>query len=205
MPWGAGEVRGALGVDLAQERVPVPAGRDARDELDRSTFRSARSPRRTSSARPSVKEVYGELLVPLLKNVPRREEPRARARLPLLRLRHRRQGADVEGASSATRRSISCTSRGGVQVANRAPNINELFLDSSSQAVTLRAADYCRCGYDGRRSATSSANPNRAKVQALCSALDRQPGSAFDIDPNKYTGGRGDGVILQTSQRQRKR
>jgi iron complex outermembrane receptor protein len=88
--------------------------------------------------------------------------------------------------------------RGGYQLANRAPNINELFLDASSQAVTMRGPDYCRS--DTRETTGNHpSNPNRAAAQALCAALIGNNTSEFSADPNNYVGGRADGVILQNS------
>ena len=88
--------------------------------------------------------------------------------------------------------------RGGYQFANRAPNINELFLDASSQAVTMRGPEYCRS--DTRElTGNNPANPRRAEAQALCEALIGNTTSTFSADPNNYLGGRGDGVILQVS------
>ena len=55
--------------------------------------------------------------------------------------------------------------RGGYQLANRAPNINELFLDASTQAVTMANAEPCRS--DTRATwGNVATNPNRAQVQA---------------------------------------
>ena len=88
--------------------------------------------------------------------------------------------------------------RGGVQVANRAPNINELYLNASTQAVTLRAADFCS-SVTTETSGNNPRNPNRAKAQALCSAQIGNPTSTFDADPNNYIGGRTDGVLLNSS------
>ncbi len=81
--------------------------------------------------------------MPLLKNVPA-------AKSLELELGYRYSDYDIAGKVPTWKALFSYAPvdflhvRGGVQEANRAPNINELFLDSSSQAVTLRAADYCR-------------------------------------------------------------
>ena len=88
--------------------------------------------------------------------------------------------------------------RGGYQMANRAPNINELFLDASSQAVTMRGAEPCRSDTREVRG-NNPANAQRAAAQALCAALIGNTTTPFSADPNNYTGGRADGVILQIS------
>ncbi|MEJ0036025.1 MAG: TonB-dependent receptor [Gammaproteobacteria bacterium] len=197
IPWGAGEIRGALGLtwrkndfqylpDATRETnsiLDIPVGAFAQANVEGST---------------TAKEVFGELLVPLLKNVPGVKSLE-------LELGYRYSDYDTAGKVPTWKALFSYAPvdffhlRGGVQVANRAPNINELFLDSSSQAITLRAADYCRADTT-ERSGNNPANPNRAKAQALCSTLINSPGNAFDLDPNNYTGGRSDGVTLQVSQ-----
>lgn len=88
--------------------------------------------------------------------------------------------------------------RGGYQLANRAPNINELFLDASTQALTMRGPDYCRA--DTRElTGNHPSNPNRAAAQALCAGLIGNNTSEFSADPDNYLGGRGDGVVLQSN------
>jgi iron complex outermembrane recepter protein len=197
IPWGAGEVRSALGATWRKNEFQYlpDATRETNSVLDIPVGAFAQA---NVTGKTVVKEVYGELLVPLLKDLPA-------AKSLELELGYRYSDYDIAGKVPTWKALFSYGPvdflhfRGGVQEANRAPNINELFLDSSSQAVTLRAADYCRAD-TVERSGNNPANPNRAKAQALCSALIGNPGSAFDIDPNNYTGGRGDGVILQTSQ-----
>ncbi|RYG79856.1 TonB-dependent receptor, partial [bacterium] len=88
--------------------------------------------------------------------------------------------------------------RGGYQLANRAPNINELFLDASSTAVTLRAADYCQ-STTAERTGNNPNNPNRAAAQALCASLIGNATTPFSADPNNFQGGRTDGVMVQIS------
>jgi iron complex outermembrane recepter protein len=197
IPWGAGEVRGALGATWRKNEFQYlpDATRETNSVLDIPVGAFAQA---NVTGKVTAKEVYGELLVPLLKNVPGVKSLE-------LELGYRYSDYDTAGKVPTWKALFSYAPvdffhlRGGVQVANRAPNINELFLDSSSQAVTLRAADYCRADTT-ERSGNNPLNPNRAAAQALCSALIGNPGSAFDIDPNNYTGGRGDGVTLQVSQ-----
>jgi outer membrane receptor protein involved in Fe transport len=197
IPWGAGEVRGALGYTWRKNEFQYfpDATRETNSILDIPVGAFAQA---NVTGKTTAKEVFGELLVPLLKDVPG-------AKSLELELGYRYSDYDTAGKVPTWKALFSWGPvdffhlRGGVQVANRAPNINELFLDSSSQAVTMRAADYCRADTT-ERSGNNPLNPNRAKAQALCSALIGNPGSAFDLDPNNYTGGRGDGVILQQSQ-----
>jgi outer membrane receptor protein involved in Fe transport len=196
MPFDAGEMRAALGVtwrkndfsylpDATRETnsiLDIPVGAFAQANVEGST---------------TAKEVYGELLVPLLRNV-------TAIKSLELELGYRYSDYDTAGKVPTWKALFNYAPvnflhiRGGVQVANRAPNINELFLDSSSQAVTLRAADYCS-SVTTEVTGNNPRNPNRAKAQALCSAMIGNPGSTFDADPNNFIGGRTDGVLLQTS------
>jgi len=197
IPWGAGEVRSALGATWRKNDFQYlpDATRETNSVLDIPVGAFAQA---NVEGGTTAKEVFGELLVPLLKNVPGVKSLE-------LELGYRYSDYDTAGKVPTWKALFSYAPvdffhlRGGVQVANRAPNINELFLDSSSQAITLRASDYCRADTT-ERTGNNPLNPNRAKAQALCSALIGNPGSAFDIDPNNYTGGRGDGVTLQVSQ-----
>jgi iron complex outermembrane receptor protein len=87
--------------------------------------------------------------------------------------------------------------RGGYQLANRAPNINELFLNASSVPVTTRGPDPCRA--DTRdTNGNHPDNPRRAEVQALCSAIIGTGASTYDESPDTFIGdGRTDGGELE--------
>ena len=198
IPWGAGEVRSALGLTWRKNAFQYfpDATRETNSVLDIPVGAFAQA---NVTGKTITKEVFGELLVPLLKNVPAVKSLE-------LELGYRYSDYDTAGKVPTWKALFSYAPvdffhlRGGLQVANRAPNINELFLDSSSQAVTLRTADNCRADTTEVRAGNNPANPDRAKVQALCSALIGNAGSTFNLDPNTYTGGRGDGVTLQASQ-----
>src|SRR5690606_23613386 len=86
---------------------------------------------------------------------------------------------------------------GGYQLANRAPNINELFLAQSANPVVMRGPDPCRS--DTRDfNGNLPSNPDRAKVQALCSAIIGTGTSEFDADPDNFVGdGRADGGEIE--------
>jgi iron complex outermembrane recepter protein len=143
-----------------------------------------------------VKEIYGELLVPVLRDV-------FLAQSLELELGYRFSDYDTAGQVPTWKALFNWTPidwmrfRGGYQFANRAPNINELFLEASSQAVTYaRGSEPCRS--DTRiLTGNNPANPNRAAAQALCEALIGNDQTPFSTDPNNYLGGRGDGVMLQ--------
>ncbi|MCX7036314.1 MAG: TonB-dependent receptor [Proteobacteria bacterium] len=144
-----------------------------------------------------IKETYGELLVPVLKDA-------FLAKSLELELGYRYSDYGSSGKVPTYKALVSWAPldwmrfRGGYQLANRAPNINELFLDASSQAVTLRAADYCRADTT-EKSGNNPANANRAAAQALCAAIIGNTSSPFSSDPNNFIGGRADGVMLQVT------
>ncbi len=116
-----------------------------------------------------VKEFYGELLVPVLKDLP------AVKRLGL------ELGARVSNYNTAgtvnTYKALATwdstswfTLRGGYQLANRAPNVAELFESPTTIVTTVPTFDPCS-SITTAAYGNIAANPNRAKVQALCSAL----------------------------------
>ena len=130
----------------------------------------------------AVKEVYGELLAPILKDLPFAQSLELNAG-------YRFSDYDINAGSDSTWKLTANWSlndfvkvRGGRQIANRAPNIAELFSPAVFETVTWTDHDPCsnltRATYGNMAS-----NPNRAKVNTLCSQL---PG--VDGKPNGYTG-----------------
>jgi iron complex outermembrane receptor protein len=191
----AGELRAALGVTYRKndfEYFP-DATREANSVIDIPVGLFAQA-NVVGSTR--VQEAYGELLVPLVKDV-------FLVRNLELELGYRYSDYDIAGSVPTWKALFSWQPidflrvRGGYQKANRAPNINELFLESSSTAVTMRGAEYCRS--DTRELTGNNANnPNRAAAQALCEAIIGNTTSVFSTNPSGYLGGRGDGVILES-------
>jgi iron complex outermembrane receptor protein len=130
----------------------------------------------------SVKEAYAELLVPLLKD---------KFLVESLELNAGYRHSDYDTATGVVS-TWKVTAdwninqwirfRGGRQVANRAPNVAELFQPAVFQTAPWPDHDPCsnvtRAPYGNVAS-----NPNRAQVQALCSALS----GGFPID-NNYVG-----------------
>jgi len=143
-----------------------------------------------------VKEAYVEFLVPLLRDMPL-------IRSLELELGYRFSDYNTAGSTPTYKGLVSWAPsnyvrvRGGYQLANRAPNINELFLADSANPVTTRGPDPCRV--DTRDvNGNLPNNPNRAQVQALCSALIGTGNSTFDADPNSFRGdGRNDGGEIE--------
>ena len=191
-----GEVRAAGGVTYRKNAFQYlpDATRATNSVLDVPVGAFAQA---NVEGKTSVKEAYVEFLVPLLRDLPGVKSLE-------LELGYRYSDYDTSDSVPTYKALFSYAPvsflrfRGGYQLANRAPNINELFLDASSQAVTMRGPEYCRS--DTRElTGNNPSNPNRAAVQALCQALIGNATSEFSLDPNNYLGGRGDGVILQQS------
>jgi iron complex outermembrane receptor protein len=144
----------------------------------------------TSGGETRVREVYGEMLVPVLRDLPgiRRLE---------LELGYRYSMYDSGAGDVPTWKALMTWSpldwinvRGGYQKANRAPNIAELYLGETS--IVTVGADPCRTNNTVQQEWYNNAsNPNRAQLQALCSALIGNPASDFDVNPNTFGGGGG--------------
>jgi iron complex outermembrane recepter protein len=190
----AGQLRGAVGLTVRKndfEYLP-DATREVNNIIDMpvGSFGQA-NVRGTVESR----EAFGELLVPVLRDV-------FMAKSLELEFGYRYSDYDTAGKTPTWKALASWAPvnwlrfRGGFQLANRAPNINELFLDASSQAVTLNTSDPCRADTNATYG-NRPQNLNRAAVQALCTALIGNTTSDFSADPNGYNGGRNDGVQLQ--------
>jgi len=190
----AGELRAAAGVVRRDNKFKYmpDATRDRSNIIDSvvGSFGQANVIGQTR-----VDEIYGELLVPLLRDVPF-------AKALELELGYRYSDYGSAGKVPTYKGLFSWSPvdwvrlRGGYQLANRAPNINELYLDASSSAVTLIPNDPCRSDTTATWG-NNPANPNRAAAQALCEAIIGNTTSDFSANPNGYLGGRGDGVMLQ--------
>lgn len=132
--------------------------------------------------RITVKEIYGELLLPVLRDVPLVDNLELNAG-------YRYSDYNTAAGNDSTWKLTAnwdinpyVKVRGGHQVANRAPNIAELFSPAVFEVVAWTDHDPCsnltRASYGN-----VAANPDRALVNALCSQL---PG--VNGQPNKFAG-----------------
>ena len=127
-------------------------------------------PAGNSSGRTDVKEGYGELLVPVLKDLP------AIKRLNL-ELGYRYSDYNTVGGISTYKGIVdwvlndSVRFRGGHQLAIRAPNIGELFLARTQSVAFSSFGDFCSRLASAPSGANPALNPNAANAEAICRSL----------------------------------
>jgi len=174
----AGDLRFALGAGWRENRFDFdPPDLISRGNVVDFQVDTHNSPANHSS--DNVKEVFSELLVPVLKDLPFAKH---------LNLELGYRYSDYHWAGSvATWKALADWAltpnfrlRGGFQRANRAPNLVELF-DPGTSAVVFGPGDQCSTQQTlaGNFSASWSANPatnaggatGAAKVKALCTYL----------------------------------
>lgn len=176
----AGDLRFAVGVDYRKNNFdykPDP-GFSTSNTTSLTIGLFDTSPTAGST---NVKEIYGELLIPVLAN---------RRFVKELTLNAGLRYSDYDTAGGVTTWKINgdwtanswLRFRGGYQRANRAPNVAELF--QPAVFVTVAWPDHDPCSILTQASyGNVASNPNRAQVQALCTAL----AGGFVID-NNYVG-----------------
>lgn len=127
-------------------------------------------PSGNSKGRITAKEVYGELLIPVLKDIPG-------IRSLELELGGRVSDYNTTG-TSYTYKALGTWEvtnwlrfRGGYNRAERAPNIAELFLAAQQTFVNAPGGDVCSRLNGQSWSANPALNSNAAGVEALCTTL----------------------------------
>jgi iron complex outermembrane recepter protein len=142
-----------------------------------------------TSGETKVKEIYGELLVPVLKDLPGVKEFN-------LELGARYSDYNTAGGIWTYKGLIDWSInddlriRGGYQLANRAPNTAELFLGSSTTVVGFVGGDPCLSNTFNVWGNLPS-NPNQAKVVALCNVINEKsgyPNTPYKANPNAIVG-----------------
>jgi iron complex outermembrane receptor protein len=128
-----------------------------------------------------VKEIYGELLIPLLKD------------LPLIKSLSLEPGYRISDYSIAEGKVDTykvmgdwqvidwVRFRGGVQRANRAPNIAELFMPTGASTIVV-GHDGCNNDVQVPDWGNVEGNPNRYNVQSLCQYLMVRDGAPANFD-----------------------
>ncbi len=132
----------------------------------------------------SARDVYGELLLPVLRDKPGVRELN-------LELGYRYSDNDPTGSVDTYKGLIdwSITDRirlrGGRQVANRAPNIAELYLSRTQTLGASAIGDLCaETNPVSPLSANPALNPNAARVRAICEYHMGPTGAAAFYDPD---------------------
>jgi iron complex outermembrane recepter protein len=173
----AGEVRFAAGVTWRKNTFEYQPGNSLNEVLDNPIGVFASN---GTAGETDVREVYGEMLVPVLDSLN-------------LELGYRYSDFNTAGGIDTYKTLFtwdvmdSVSIRGGYQFATRAPNTAELFLGPTSATVTFANGDPCsvttRWPYGN-----VAANPNRQKVQDLCRAIIGNNTSGFDTQTYSTTG-----------------
>jgi iron complex outermembrane recepter protein len=125
-------------------------------------------PANNASGETSVKEIYGELLLPLLSG-------KKAAQALNLELGYRASDNNPSGTVDTYKALLDWAPtskvrfRGGHQVANRAPNIGELFLSKTQTVVFNVFGDPCSTSnFVATSISANPLNPNAAQVRAIC-------------------------------------
>jgi iron complex outermembrane recepter protein len=127
-------------------------------------------PTSKTRGKTNVKELYGELLVPVLADVP------VFKRLNL-ELGARYSDYNTAGSIWTYKSLVDWTVidairiRGGFQLANRAPNVAELYTGATTSVVPFPGADPCMANTTNTWGNTPLNTTNRAQVISLCSQL----------------------------------
>ena len=156
----AGEARFAAGVAYRKNEFRFEPSYPVEQVLDNPIGLFASN---KTAGETNVKEVYGELLAPIIGGLE-------------LELGYRFSDFNTAGGESTYkalftwRAADSLTFRGGYQFATRAPNTAELFAGQRLEVVDFPGVDPCSAATDhlwGNR----AENPNRTQVQAVCRSM----------------------------------
>ena len=172
----AGEVRFAAGAAYRKNDFRYDPGNSVEQVLDNPIGLFASNGTQGST---NVKELYGELLVPIFKKLD-------------LELGYRYSDFNTAGGTNTYKGLFTwkaldqLTLRGGYQFATRAPNTAELFTGPTQNVVSFPSVDPCSVVTLSPWGNVAS-NPNRLKVQALCRAIIGNSTSAFDTNTYNAT------------------
>lgn len=184
----AGELRAAVGAsyrELDYEFLNDTLTTEGRSFLDQAL---GIYPSGNSFGAFDVKEVYGELLIPVLHDIPLVDAFN-------LEVGGRMSDYSTTGTSYTFKvlGDWEVTSwlrfRGGFNRAERAPNIGELFLAPQQTLGTNNAGDVCSTGNPNSFSANRETNPNAANVEAVCRIMMNRNDPSGQTEFNYYGGG----------------
>jgi len=180
----AGELGAAVGVSYRQTRYEFLNDTLTSQGVEFNDQAIGIYPSGDAAGEDTVKEFYGELLVPLLKD-------RTGAQALELELGARASDYDSTGNSTTWKALANWKPvgwmrvRGGLNRAERSPNIGELHLAPSQTFQVGAAGDLCSLANPSPFSA-NPANANGAQALALCTALMERaaPGTAATFYAN---------------------
>ena len=177
----AGEVRGALGATYRRDRSVYKPDILLDREGGLFDHPIGLFPSNNSTGSTSVKEVYGELLIPILNDLP------AVKNIDLElggRLSDYKNVGTIETYKALAHWDVTnwLSLRGGYNRANRAPNVAEAYTAPTQSVIFFPGADPCLANTTNSWGNLPS-NPNQAQVRALCSALINNPSSQWNTDP----------------------
>jgi len=179
----AGEVRAAFGVSFRENDFDYHVDKLEQvqniADLPAGLFGSG-----STKGRIRAYEAYGELLVPLLSDIPLVRQ------LDLdLGYRYSRYTAvgglgtyKIMGDWEVNR---YMRFRGGYNLATRAPNVGEMFQSDTTTVVSSALGDPCLAN-TAATYGNNPANPDRARVIDLCNTLIADPFSDYSLDPLNY-------------------
>ena len=172
-----GEIRFALGSTYRENSFQFTPGNPVQQLRDNPIGIFANN---STGGEIDVTEVYGEMLIPVVDSLD-------------LELGYRRSDFSTAGEQDTwktlfTWRTTDWISfRGGFQVANRAPNIAELFTAPTQEVVVHPDQDPCSVTTLSPWGNVPS-NPNRQQVIELCRAIIGNNTSGFDTQTYSITG-----------------
>lgn len=179
----AGELRAAVGASFRSNRFDYHVDKLEQvqniADLPAGLFGSG-----STDGYIEAREIYGELLVPLLSDAP------AFRRLEL-DLGYRYSDYNAVGGLSTYKALIdwevndTLRFRGGYNLATRAPNVGELFQNDTTTVVFSNVGDPCLAN-TAAPYGNNPNNPDRQRVIDLCNILINDPSSDYSLDPLNY-------------------
>lgn len=179
----AGELRAAVGASFRSNRFDYHVDKMEQvqnvADLPAGLFGSG-----STDGYIEAREVYGELLLPVLRDVPLVQ------RLAL-DLGYRYSDYNAVGGLSTYKAladwevNNTLRFRGGYNLATRAPNVGELFQNDTTTVVGSSLGDPCLANTAAPYGNTPN-NPDRQRVIDLCNTLINDPFSDYSQDPLNY-------------------
>jgi iron complex outermembrane receptor protein len=178
----AGEMRGALGISRRENTFKFLSDNLNSEGMSFNDTILGLYPAQDSFGSIEVKEYYGELLVPILKDLPFMKQFN-------LELGARRSDYDTTGVSHTYKALADwrvndwIRFRGGYNRAERAPNIGELYLNPEQTFGVLSYGDVCSLrNRVAPTTANPATNPEWYEVVNLCGQLMDKAGDNLDIN-----------------------